>query len=304
MKTHQEIRAALTGPNGSIRTPFLRDGSVDYKGLRAIIDRHIESKNGTILLTAGDSHYVSLTEKEIAEVTRVAVEHTAGRAMVVAADRYYSTEQAVEFAKFSKETGADVLMVMPPDWGHSTTPESLIEHYAAVARHIPVMVVTNIFIPRGFAFGMKTLQLALEQVPGIVAVKDDFCGDFGRKMALLVHDRWAVYSGGLKQNHLDIHPYGCDGYLSSFTTFVPRIADDYWKAIQSNDLPRVREIIRKYEIPWFDLIASFPGGFDAGIRGMLELYGLAGRWRRKPYHTLTDAEMDRLRNGLKDLSLL
>lgn len=300
---HAQIRKALTGPNGSVRTPFLRDDSVDYKGLRTIIDAHIASGQGTILLTAGDSHYVAQTESEIAEVTRVAVKQTAGRAMVVAADRYYATPQAVEFARFCRETGADVLMVMPPDWGHSTTPDSLVEHYAAVAKEIPVMVVTNIFIARGSRFGMDTLKLALEKVPGIVAVKDDFCGDFGRRMALLVHDRWAVYSGGLKQNHLDIHPYGCDGYLSTLATFKPSVAKEYWTAVQGGNLSRVREIIREIEIPWFDFIAGLPGGFDAGIHGMLEIQGLAQRWRRKPYHSLTDEQMEKLRAKLQELKL-
>lgn len=49
------------------------------------------------MLTAGDSHYIALTEQEFAEVTRVTVEHVAGRALVIAADRYLHTRQAVAF---------------------------------------------------------------------------------------------------------------------------------------------------------------------------------------------------------------
>ena len=195
-------------------------------------------------------------------------------------------------------------MVLPPDWGLSTTTETLVGHYAAVAKHIPVMFVTGFLIPRGAAFGMRVLKLCLEKVRGIVAVKDDFCGDFGRKMALLVSDRWAVWSGGLKQNHLDVHPYGCDGYLSTFVTFRPSVTQDYWKAIQRGQLDKVRAVIRDVEVPWFDSIASLPGGFDAGMHGMLELYGLAKRWRRPPYYSLSDAEMAKLRSQLKKLRLL
>ena len=40
--TREEIRAALTGPFGSVRTPFLEDGSIDYDGLRSVIDFNIE----------------------------------------------------------------------------------------------------------------------------------------------------------------------------------------------------------------------------------------------------------------------
>ena len=148
------------------------------------------------------------------------------------------------------------------------------------------------------------MSLCLERVPGILAVKDDFCGEFGRKMAALVHHRWAVWSGGLKQNHLDIHPFGCDGYLSTFITFQPGITRDYWQAIESNDVVKAQQIIVTCEKPWFDFITQLPGGYDAGMHGMLEIYGLAQRWRRKPYHSLTDTELEKLRTVLTNLSLL
>ncbi len=81
----------------------------------------------------------------------------ANGAMVVAADRHSATGQSVAFAKYVREIGADVLMVLPPDWAASCTPRSFVEHYAAVAEQIPVMVVTGVFIPRGMSFGLETL---------------------------------------------------------------------------------------------------------------------------------------------------
>ena len=302
--SREEIRWALTGPSGSIRTPFNRDGSVDYRGLANVIEASLNGGSRTALLTAGDSHFACLTDQEIAEITRFTVRHVKGRAMVVAADRYYDTNRAVAFARFLRELGVDVYMVMPPDWGHSMTAATLADHYAAIARHMPVMVVTNIFVPRGKAYGLEALSLCLKRVKGIAAVKDDFCGEFGYRMTLLVRDHWAVFSGGLKQNHLDLWPYGCHGYLSSLIGFQPRITHEYWNAIQMRDIDRARDVIERYEIPWFDVINVLPGGFDAGIHGMLEIYGIARRWRRKPYYSLTDAELDSLRATLKKLKLL
>ncbi len=51
-------------------------------------------------------------------------------------------------------------------------------------------------------------------------------------------------------------------------------------------------------------MVGFTGGFDAALHGILELYGLAGRWRPGPYHSLTDAEMERLAGFLKSKGLL
>ena len=303
-RSRDEIRAALTGPIWSICTPFLRDGGIDYTGVRRQIDVAIAAGSKTIVLTAGDSHLLILSDQEIGEITRTVVSHTARRAMVVAAGRTWGTPQSTDFAKFAREAGADVFMVLPPDWTQSATPESLTEHYAAAAEHIPVMPVTNVFIPRGVEFGLNTLRLCLARVPNIVAIKDDFGGLFARKMALLVHPRWAVFVGGQKQNHFDLHFYGCDGYLSLFLGFRPDLSHRYWRAIQARDYPTAHQVIREYDIPFFDLLSASPGGFDAATHGLLELFGLSPRWRRKPYHSLTDEELERLKAGLQALKIL
>ena len=302
--TRQEIRSALTGPFGSIRTPFTKDGGVDTKGLRNHVERNLENGAGTILLTAGDSHFLILSDSEIAQVTRVTVEQTAGRALVVAADRYHSTSRSVDFARYVRDVGADVLMVLPPDWAGSCTSQTLAEHYGAVAREMPGMGVTNLYGPRGLDFALETMKILVEQVDGIVAVKDDVKGQFARRMCLLVHERWAVFSGGMKQNHLDLHPYGCNGYMSTYIAFHPQVARQYWSAIQDGNLARAIEVIKTCDMPLFDFLAKLQGGFDAGMHAMLEIYGIAGRWRRKPHYSLSDGEMEVLRDHLQGLGVL
>lgn len=302
--TRDEIRAALTGPIASIRVPFRRDGSLDVTGLRNAVEFDIAAGSRTMLQTYGDSLHSLLTDDEVDEVAGIIVEQTAGRAMVVAADRQWSTPQEVEYARYVRELGADVLMVLPPDWAVSCTVDSLVEHYAAVAAEIPVMAVTAVFIARGAGFGLQVIERLIHEVPNVVAVKDDFCGEFGRKLALLAHEHLAVFSGGLKQNHLDMYPYGCDGYLSTFITLKPEIAHAYWAAIEKQDIAEARDIIARYEMPFFDYIMSLSGGFDAGIHAASELYGICGRWRRKPYYSLNDEEMEGLAEHLRGLGLL
>ena len=298
------MRSRLTGPVPSIKTPFNQDGSIDFEGLRRLLDFNISAGAKALMLTAGDSHYVALSEKEIAEVTKVTVEHVAGRALVIAADRYYNTGQAVEFAHYVKALGADMLMVMPPDWGGSSTPRTFAEHFKTVAAVMPVMIVSNIFISRGQKFGLETLEIVRDTAENVVAIKDDMVGEFGRKMALMVQERWAVLSGGQKQNHLQTHPYGCDGYLSTFISIKPEIAHGYWAAITKNHLPEARRIIKDYDYPFFELIMALPGGFNAGIQATLELKKIAQRWRRKPYYSLNDKELESFGDALRRLKIL
>ncbi|MBN2308363.1 MAG: dihydrodipicolinate synthase family protein [Candidatus Hydrogenedentes bacterium] len=304
MKSQEEIRAALTGPVASVRTPFTRDGAIDFAGLRRVIDVAIDGGSKTVLLTNGDSLYSILTDEEVAEVTRVTAEHVGERALVVAADRVWATPAEVAFARFARGVGAHVLMVLCPDWAGSCTMDTLVEHFAAVAAEIPVMLVTNWLEPRSQAFGVGFIEQLRDQVPGVVAIKDDLCGAFARKMGLAAHGSMAIISGGQKQNHLNAMPYGCDGYLSTYVTFCPRIAHAYWDAVSANDLVAAAGVIRDYDIPLFDSIGALPGGFDAGMHGIQELFGIAQRWRRKPYYSLNDAEMEQLAGFFRDKGLL
>ena len=218
MISREEVREKLTGPIASLTTPFTRDGEIDYPGLRKLIDGNLEGGSNSSLLTYGDSLFSLMTDDEIAEVTRVVSEHTGKRGLTVAADGGWWTGKTVEFARYCREVGVDVLMVKPPIWGASGTVETSVEHYAAVAAEIPVMLVTNIWA-NDTAKGLRTIEVLLDKVDGVVAIKDDILGEFVRKMTAMARDEWAVFAGGQKQNHLDIVHYGAVGYMSTFVSF-------------------------------------------------------------------------------------
>lgn len=289
-----EIRQALTGPCPSIRTPFSADGDIDIAGLRSQIDFMIEAGAGVVILTAGDSLLSVLTDEEVGVLTKTVVEHVDHRVLVVAATGQWWTGKSVQFSRYCRELGADVLMVLPPDWSASTTVETLVQHYNAAAQHMPTMVVTNYLGRRAPAFAIQVIKALLDRVPGVVAVKDDVTGEFARKLCLLAHDRWALISGGKKENHLNMIPYGVDGYFSVHTSFKPQIAWRYWNAVQEGNMAVARAVIRDYDIPLFDYVRAVEGGYDAAFHGILEAFGVMPRHRRSPYHTLTDVQMAEL----------
>ncbi|MFO7947499.1 MAG: dihydrodipicolinate synthase family protein [Armatimonadota bacterium] len=304
MIDRQQMREALTGPVTTLRTPFDSDGDIDFEALRRHVDFVIEAGSKAVVLTHGDSLYTLLTDREIAAVTKTVAEHAGRRAVVVAADNGWATPKAVNFGRYAAMCGTDCLMVMTPDWAHSGTEETFVNHYAAVAEEIPVMAVTNVFARRPEQFGIRVLEMAAERVANFVAVKDDICGTFARRMGLALYGEVALFAGGQKQNHMNQMPYGCDGYLSTFMTFKPGIAHRYWSAIEEDDLQAAVEIIETYDMPFFDFVGAMTGGFDAGLHGAIELFTGINRWRRAPYYDLNDEEMEQLAAFFTDLDLM
>lgn len=300
-KCPAELRGSLIGPCPSIRTPFEIEGDIDWQGLRRQIDFVISAGAKNVILTYGNSLFYLLTDSEITAVTRVTVDHVNKRAMVVAATNNWWTGKAIDFAKYCAELGADMLMVLPPDWAQSTTVNTPVDHYSAIGKHIPVMIVTNFLKNRPLSFSYKVIETLAEKAHGIVALKDDVCGGFVRKACPIANDWWAIIAGGLKQNHMNMLPYGVDGYFSNFMMFKPEITWCYWNAILKGNINSAAAIIRDYDIPFFDYNNTLVGGRDAAIHGILEIAGHSKRYRRSPYYSLSDKEQEMLQAHITEL---
>jgi len=113
----------------------------------------------------------------------------------------------------------------------------------------------------------------------------------------------STFIGG-KENYLDVMPYGVDGYLSAFMLFMPQIAHDFWNAACAGDIKKAVHIIETCERPFFDdLCKSADADFDALIHGAMEIAGITKRWRRKPYHSLSDEQMEKVKEFMNNIRL-
>ncbi len=299
-----EIKSRIRGPIPSFRTPFTREGEIDWDAVPKIVEAALSGHPDCLLLTAGDSHYECLSESEIAEVTRRVCDIAAARTLVVTADFQLPTRRVMEFAEFCRSCGSGVFMPLPPDWQSSCSPETLAAHYAAVATVLPVMIVTNRFRTRGDAFGLATIRRAFEQSEGIVSIKEDVGGRFACDVALEFSSRCAVMAGGSKRLHALMRPYGLSSYLSLFMNVRPELARAYWEHTVAGRFQEAEAILRQKEIPLFSFLAGQRASMDAGFHALYEIHGLGQRWRRPPYTTYTDEDARRLGDLLASLDLL
>ncbi len=293
MKDVLEIKSAIHCPVPSISTPFLENGDIDWRSLDRIVDFLIENGAKALLVTNGDSLLSVLTDEETAELSRHVVQAAAGRALVIAGGKPWCVRQTLAFAEYLREIGADVCLPMIPDWAQSASADQCVELLRAVGQIMPVMALTNLGNGRGIpqpAFG----KLIEEGAPGFVGVKDDMCGPYGRRLAALLDRRYAFLSGGRAENHLDVAPYGPDGYLSIFMRFLPGLAWGYWKRYLSGDYAACARWIIRYEVRFMDFIAKEGIQFDLAVHALMARAGLCGKWRRAPYESASAAQQEAL----------
>lgn len=115
MRSYDEIKNAFSGLVASVYLPFHKNGEINYNSLRNFLDFVIDAGSKAVILTHGDSLYTLLIDQEITEVIKVTCQHVAGRAIVVAADNIWPIDKEIEFARYVKGVGADILMLLPPN---------------------------------------------------------------------------------------------------------------------------------------------------------------------------------------------
>ena len=138
------MQTPLTGILPVAPTPFHADGSIDTDGMRRVLDCMIDQGVDAICILANYSEQFVLTDDERATLTKVSLEHVAGRVPVIVTISHFATEIVVNRAKEAQSLGASMLMMMPPYHGVGLVPAEagIFEHFSAVsdAISIPIMV--------------------------------------------------------------------------------------------------------------------------------------------------------------------
>ena len=168
-----------------------------------------------------------------------------------------------------------------------------------MAEHIPVKVVTNYLGKKPLSFSLKLIESLRDQVPGVVALKNDVGGEFTRRVCLMAHKQWAIIARGTATESHEHAAVRRRRFFSMHISFKPEIAWRYWHASEKRDLDSAFAVIRDYDMPLFDFFLKLEGGFDAGVHGLLEAAGLGTRYRRLPYWSLSNAQMGKLKEFLK-----
>ncbi|SHJ06594.1 dihydrodipicolinate synthase family protein [Wenxinia saemankumensis] len=124
-------------------TPFHDDGRVDEDGMRRVLDCMVDQDVDGICILANFSEQFLISDEERETLTRLSLEHVAGRVPVIVTISHFSTPIAVERARRAKDQGAAMVMMMPPYHGAllKGTAEQTFQQFAEVGQvGIPIMV--------------------------------------------------------------------------------------------------------------------------------------------------------------------
>ena len=231
----------IVGSIVALVTPMHEDGSVDYDGLRSLIDWHIAEGTDCIGVvgTTGESPTVSVQEH--CEIIRVSVAHAAGRVPVMAGAGANSTREAIELTRFSQAVGADCTLQVVPYY-NKPSQEGIYQHFKAIAEAVDLPVVLYNVPGRTVADLLPATALRLAQVPGVVGIKEA-TGNVERAAQLIKHAPagFSVYSGD-DGSAVALMLLGGHGNVSVTANVAPRLMHELCMAAIAGNVALARQI--------------------------------------------------------------
>ncbi len=126
-----------------VPTPFSSNGALDLEGQKRVLDCMIDQGVDGVCILANYSEQFLLSDTEREVLTRVCLEHVAGRVPVIVTCSHFSTQIVVERINHAKALGAQMIMLMPPYHGATLkgARDGILEQFKRAAEPgLPIMV--------------------------------------------------------------------------------------------------------------------------------------------------------------------
>jgi 4-hydroxy-tetrahydrodipicolinate synthase len=184
--------------------------------------------------------YSSLTDEERRRVIQVAVEAVGGRGIVVAGVHGVGWHQAVKWAEYAKEDGADGVLALPPTIYRANRAE-VIEHYRRLDEvGLPIMIYNNPFDTK---IDLTPDVIAeLSELENIVAVKE-FSTDIRRVLEIRELCDIDVIAGA-DDLLLESLMMGATGWFAGYPNAFPREAVEIYDLVQEQKFAEALELYR------------------------------------------------------------
>ncbi|MCQ2135824.1 MAG: 4-hydroxy-tetrahydrodipicolinate synthase [Bacteroidales bacterium] len=209
----------LEGCGTALLTPF-KDGQVDYQCFASLVDRQVQSGIHFLVPLGTTGETPCLSTQERIKVLQTAVEHSAGRPILVGGGTN-SLTSTIESIKLLQPYGADAFLIVVPYY-NKPTQEGMYEYFKAVAdaSEKPI-VIYNVPGRTGANISAQT-TLRLAEHENIIAIKEA-SGNYAQISEIIRNkpQGFSVLSGNDDET-LSLMATGAQGVISVASNIAPK----------------------------------------------------------------------------------
>ncbi|NNM14697.1 MAG: 4-hydroxy-tetrahydrodipicolinate synthase [Gammaproteobacteria bacterium] len=244
MTTQTDLQSKLRGSLVAIITPMLADGSIDYPGMRELIEWHIASGTDGIVVSGTTGEAPTLSFNEIEELVSFSVEVVNKRVPVIAGSGTNATRSSIELSQRLEKAGADALLVVVPYY-NKPTQQGMQAHFLAVTEAVNLPIILYNVPGRTSSDLLPETVIELAKHPRIIAIKEAKETD-GRIQEIITKckNKLILLSG----DDLTCREFillGGDGVISVTANILPRQMHLMTHAALAGDLEKSLELDEK-----------------------------------------------------------
>jgi len=297
MKNHKENLSGVFLP---IATPFLKDESVDWNGLKHNTSFYAKSKAEGFLVLGSNGENKALDEDEKLKILEIVLEYKAPHQKVITACFVESTRQALRFIKKAESMGINYFNMLPPFYFRSRMTDEVLAGYfteCAEGSSIPILLYNA---PKFSGITLSPeLVRKLSEHRNIVGIKDSAPSGI-EKFIQVVPDDFVVMAGSISFLFPAILS-GAVGGVISMANYFPDLTHELYLFGKEKKM----EEGEKLHLRLSTLNKKISGAYGvAGVKATMDLVGLVGGLPRKPLLGLREDQKEKLREDLKEAGLL
>jgi 4-hydroxy-2-oxoglutarate aldolase len=291
----------LRGIFAPLTTPFTASGDLDRKAFEHNVAAHMAAGLRGVVVSGSTGEAALLDALERESLASWARQHVRGDRLMIVGVGAESTRTTLKYAETAGEVGADAVLVVAPHYfGSNMTEDALRAHYLRVADEStsPVILYN---IPKYMHFRLsKALVAELARHENVIGIKDssgdkDSLSDY---LSAQSADFTAVTGSG--QLWGTAVQMGARAGILAVSLFAPSLATAIYDAAMRKDFATA-DALQARLTPVAKVIVGELG--PAGVKAAMDIVGLKGGQPRSPLQPLSKADLDRVRQLLRDAEL-
>ncbi len=290
---------AIQGSCVALVTPF-RDGSIDEKTLRALVDWHVQAGTKGIVPCGTTGESATLSHDEHDEVIRIVQEQAGDQLYVIAGTGSNSTREAISMTQAAEKMGVTASLQITPYY-NKPTQEGLYQHFKAIseASELPLFLYN---VPGRTALNMLPETVArIATFKNVIGIKEA-CGDLDqiRQVRDLCGPDFIILSGEDSQNY-EIMELGGRGVISVTANIVPQQMSRFCDLMIEGKAEEAKSLHREL-MPLHDRL--FIETNPIPVKTALAMLGKCAEEFRLPLCAMSTEHKAQLTKTLKEFGLL
>jgi len=285
-------------------TPLLENMELDTKGLKKLIEHLLRGGVHGIFLLGTNGEGPSLGYGLRKQLITEACDIVGDRVPVLVAITDTSLESTLEMAEYSKNAGADALVLAPPFY-FPITQQEMIDYLRFLAPKLPLpFLLYNIPSCTKLHLSLDTIKIARDL--GAIGIKDS-SGDMGSLYMLIEAFRdcpdFSIIAGA-ELFLSDVILNGGHGAVAGGANIFPRLFVELYEATNSKDLVRTAELRRsllQMHSALYDL-GDTPTKSITAIKCALSIMGICSSYMVEPLHEFDIQTRNRVEVFLQDFA--